>query len=303
MRKEQFKRPDPGFSLYEGRTRGKKMKYTYSDDEDVFDSESTNRRSTRNTRAHTPADAGPVTTSSGRQIRAPTRLNPGSSAPGSVEGGTPEFEKESSTGLTGRPRRSGAVNYGTNGWAETGRSRRNTDDSEDESEAEFGDDEDDADAHVPEESEDEDDFDEEEAMVEDDLDDRPRSLVVKLSVTPPKLRNILSTNTQAGNILTPSSHRTKNEKLDTPEAPLVEMPDAPNVESSINGMPNSALATSSSKDAAGQHLLSPQREVNVADRQPPTPATIHVTPLAFRGSPEKSHVQPLPRPLDISTQQ
>lgn len=296
MRKEQFKRPEPGFSLYEGRTRGKKMKYTYSDDEDIF-TDSTTWRSARNTGTHTPVETGPVTTSSGRQIRAPTRLNPatGSSAPGSVQGDLSEVDKESSVGPTGRPRRSAAVNHGTSGWAGTSNgSRRNTaDDSEDESEAEFGDDEEDVDEHVPEESEDEDEFDEDEAMIDDDLDDSARSLVVKLSVTPPKLRNALAPNAQANNKLpTPSSEK-GGDKTQTPAAPLVEMEDAP-------------AAESKTKEAAGKEVepaagVSPAPDTQFADRQAATPAAIHVTPLAFRGSPEKQHVQPVPRPLDIGT--
>ncbi|KAL5362767.1 hypothetical protein BJX96DRAFT_177461 [Aspergillus floccosus] len=71
-RKAQFARPEPGFSLYEGRTRGKKLKYTYSDDEDIFsDGLPTTRRSTRNTSGvSTPTEpAGPRFTASGRQIR------------------------------------------------------------------------------------------------------------------------------------------------------------------------------------------------------------------------------------------
>ncbi|GFG21308.1 hypothetical protein IFM61606_01185 [Aspergillus udagawae] len=72
-RKAAFTRPEPGFSLYEGRTRGKKLKYTYSDDEDIFSDEfPSTRRSTRNASGiSTPAEpAGPRYTASGRQIRA-----------------------------------------------------------------------------------------------------------------------------------------------------------------------------------------------------------------------------------------
>ncbi|KAJ0420879.1 hypothetical protein BJY00DRAFT_283155 [Aspergillus carlsbadensis] len=71
-RKAQFARPEPGFSLYEGRTRGKKLKYTYSDDEDIFsDGLPAPRRSGRNTSGlSTPAEpSGPRFTASGRQIR------------------------------------------------------------------------------------------------------------------------------------------------------------------------------------------------------------------------------------------
>lgn len=72
-RKAAFSRPEPGFSLYEGRTRGKKLKYTYSDDEDIFSEDMPNtRRSTRNASGITsPGEAaGPTITASGRQVRA-----------------------------------------------------------------------------------------------------------------------------------------------------------------------------------------------------------------------------------------
>jgi hypothetical protein len=47
------------------------MKYTYSDEEDDIYSDSTNnRRSTRNTGTHTPAEqSGPTITQSGRQVK------------------------------------------------------------------------------------------------------------------------------------------------------------------------------------------------------------------------------------------
>ncbi|PWY85742.1 hypothetical protein BO94DRAFT_575746 [Aspergillus sclerotioniger CBS 115572] len=71
-RKAAFARPEPGFSLYEGRTRGKKLKYTYSDDEDIFsDGLPSTRRSTRNASGVStpPEPTGPRFTASGRQIR------------------------------------------------------------------------------------------------------------------------------------------------------------------------------------------------------------------------------------------
>lgn len=68
-RKEAFRRPEPGFSTYEGRTRGKRMKYSYSDDEDEGSDFSGVRRSTRNSGISTPADSGPTVTQSGRQVK------------------------------------------------------------------------------------------------------------------------------------------------------------------------------------------------------------------------------------------
>ncbi len=197
MQKERFKRPEPGFSMYEGRTRGKRIKYTYSDDED-FLTDSSNRRSARNTGTHTPAEpAGPVTTASGRQIKAPSRMTVDASnnivttSPDGDAETVRSKSKESSVGPTGRPRRSAAVNHGTNGWsaaaaASKTRSRSynsvdDDEDDEDESEPDLGDDEEED--HVPEESEDdedededeedagEDDLNEDEEMADEDLDD------------------------------------------------------------------------------------------------------------------------------------
>ena len=62
-RKAMFTRPEPGFGQYEGRTRGKRMRYNYDDGEDSGD-EST----TRSTRHGTPDD-GPTITASGRQVK------------------------------------------------------------------------------------------------------------------------------------------------------------------------------------------------------------------------------------------
>jgi hypothetical protein len=179
------------------------------------------------------------------------------------------------------------VNHGTTGWAENNKGSRHnaSDDSDDESEADFGDDEEDVDEHVPEESEDEDDFDEDEAMMGDDLEEKNRSLVVKLSVTPPKLRNVLGPNSQAGNKLpTPSSDK-GGEEHRLGESPLIEMPDAPEA--------------TSSKEAQAAAQQSPTLNANFAERNNTSPAALHATSLAFRGSPEKTHAQPVSRPLDV----
>jgi hypothetical protein len=56
--------------MYEGRTRGKRLRYTFSDEED-FDSDNLGtRRSTRTSGRDTPAvPSGPTVTASGRQVR------------------------------------------------------------------------------------------------------------------------------------------------------------------------------------------------------------------------------------------
>ncbi|CAK7221477.1 hypothetical protein SCUCBS95973_004513 [Sporothrix curviconia] len=207
QQRDRFKRPEPGFSLYEGRTRGKRIKYTYSDEEDFYTDSTDLRRSTRNTGTHTPAE--PVVTASGRQIRAPSRLNGGlnaSSANDSAldadnEATTGGEERELSLGPTGRPRRSAAVNHSMNGWTrkqaredeydEYDSQAEEEDEDEEGSEPELGDDDEDADAHVPddEEEEDEEEFDEgKDAMLLDaeeeaDIADTSNgSVVVKLPV-------------------------------------------------------------------------------------------------------------------------
>ncbi|KAL9612431.1 MAG: hypothetical protein Q9167_002979 [Letrouitia subvulpina] len=68
-RKAQFARPDPGFS-YEGRTRGKRIRYTFSDEDEVVSDAVSTRRSNRQSRLSTPAEpAQPTVTARGRQVR------------------------------------------------------------------------------------------------------------------------------------------------------------------------------------------------------------------------------------------
>ncbi|KAI9883029.1 MAG: hypothetical protein M1823_005206 [Watsoniomyces obsoletus] len=74
-RKAQFVRPEPGFSLYEGRTRGKKMKYTFSsedeDDDDDAGPVTKRRRSSRQSGVSTASMGSEpaVFTASGRQVK------------------------------------------------------------------------------------------------------------------------------------------------------------------------------------------------------------------------------------------
>ncbi len=296
MRKEQFKRPEPGFSLYEGRTRGKRIKYTYSDDEDMYSDSTGYRRSARNTGTTTPAETGPVTTSSGRQIRAPPRLNmvAGDSAPGSVHGDGSEADRDTSAGPSGRPRRSAAAQRGMNSWDEGQSQRPSAGTDDEESEAEFGDDEEDA--HVPEESEDEDEFDDDEAMVEDDLDDHPQSLVVKLSVTPPKLRTALAPVGQATAMLpTPEAQDWKS-NVSTPRGPAVGMEESP-VQDSISvaaGTVKEVTDASPLPAEAERQATPPLSDQRFELQRPNTNGSMAAASLAFRGSPEKPQTQPLP---------
>ena len=71
-RKAQFTRPEPGFSLYEGRTRGKRIKYTFSDEEELGLDVNSTKRSNRQSGTATPNEPTvPTFTASGRQVRIP----------------------------------------------------------------------------------------------------------------------------------------------------------------------------------------------------------------------------------------
>ncbi|KAI1460594.1 hypothetical protein F4805DRAFT_368980 [Annulohypoxylon moriforme] len=315
MRKEQFKRPEPGFSMYEGRTRGKRMKYTYSDDEDFLSDSTGFRRSSRNTRNPTPAEpAGPVVTASGRHVKAPSRMTVDASSnivtvsPTTSHGPNEATEsKESSVGPSGRPRRSAAVNHGTNGWAPSskkGREYNSNDDDmeeydsqEDDSEPELGDDEEDA--HEPEdESEEEDDYNEDEEMVDDDLDDvNKESMMVKLKL-PPKKRNSSDANGSAFNLddYRYTSNDKKGDSKSKPSATAAES----------NGAQKDPTPEEKSEEVISVATTRKQEKSSTAanngqpGQRPTTPAlnALQSTSLAFRESPDKVQ-QALPKHVGV----
>ncbi|KEZ41522.1 Uncharacterized protein SAPIO_CDS7681 [Scedosporium apiospermum] len=279
--KERFRRPEPGFSLYEGRTRGKRVKYTYSDDEDEVFSDYNVRRSSRNTRNSTPAENGSATTQSGRQVRPPTRLHPETgSAGGSVLGDTSDTNsrQEDLGRVSGRPRRAAAAN----GWADQA-SRRNGD-AEEEAETsspDLGDDESDEE-HIPEESNDEDEFNEDEELLDEDLDvEDAKSLVVKVSVNGSKLKGVT-----AKGLPTPSAEPTAT--TSTQGGPEVVMNDAP------------AASTSEAPEKQARPTVPELAVKGDSETATPLPPVLAPTPLALRGSPEKP--QNAPRPIDIGAQ-
>ncbi|ROT38499.1 hypothetical protein SODALDRAFT_333094 [Sodiomyces alkalinus F11] len=277
--KNRFKRPSPGFSLYEGRTRGKRIKYTFSDEEDDFYTDST-RRSTRNTGTHTPAEpAGPTTTASGRQVRAPNRLDAAAAGSATVGAqGDGSERDENALGRGGRPRRSAAIHHGTNGWSKPTRSRDVSNDmdvDEDPSEPELGDDEE-GDEHVPEESEEEeeedDEFNEDEIMVDDHLEQRPRGqLIVELKVNGSALSKLKAAAAAKG-ALTPS-------------------PDSKDGEQDGERKPSEGARQSPSEGIEPADTIkdrTPEPEDNkVSDKMPATPLALQPTSLALRGSPDK----------------
>lgn len=200
--------------MYEGRTRGKRIKYTYSDDEDDLYSDSTTRRSTRNTGTHTPAEpTGPTVTLSGRQVRSRlggeygesmTGNNQTAIAVGGYDGGNESPENDDS--MNGRPpRRAAATNKDSTGNSRKGgrnidgyNSVDDMDDEDEASEQDYGDDEEEDDivslASEGEEEEDEEIVDDDVDMV-DELDelDAKKSLLVTLPIktpTPEKKRTV-----------------------------------------------------------------------------------------------------------------
>lgn len=191
---------EPGTSLYEGRTRGKRVRYNYDDEdlEGIYSDTTSTRRSTRNTGTHTPVEpTGPTVTLSGRQVKARQggaygeSMLSGSHATEAGYAGTSE-EPENDTGAGGRPRRAAAVNHGTNGYSQSRGGRHiegynkvdemTSDDEDDASEQDYGDDEEEDD-QVSLHS----DGDEQDEPSEDELmeDVEPKKLIVKLPVKTP----------------------------------------------------------------------------------------------------------------------
>jgi hypothetical protein len=171
-RKAAFTRPEPGFSMYEGRTRGKRMRYTYEeeDDDDLSEALGT-RRSTRNTGASTPADqARPTTTLSGRQVRSRVGGLYGESL---LSGQTTDTRPSPATDASDEPVR--ASRSGRAGVS----NRKMDEDGETSSEGEWdGGDEDEVDE--PDEPMDDMDDEEEPSQGEQSEDEVDRSLVVTL---------------------------------------------------------------------------------------------------------------------------
>ncbi|KAI9714882.1 MAG: hypothetical protein M1820_000171 [Bogoriella megaspora] len=205
QRKAQFSRPEPGFSLYEGRTRGKRLKYTFSDDE-VDESDATSTR--RSTRVTTPADPSkPTVTASGRQVRSRFGGVYGESlvsGSNSLRGG--EYEGSETSDVAprnaGRATRSGGAQQ-TNGRPKVQKhiaGYNELDEMDDEEDAttsggewDGGDEDDDIIDRLDDRDEDEEASDD-----EDEGELEPRSLLVKLPYRKPPAVPTGQTNGQAG---------------------------------------------------------------------------------------------------------
>ncbi|KAI4639005.1 hypothetical protein J4E93_009494 [Alternaria ventricosa] len=182
QRKDAFTRPELGFSLYEGRTRGKRQRYTF-DEEDDFDSDNTSvRRSGRQSGRDTPAaPSGPTVTASGRQVRSrATGLYGETLLSGQVTDhpspATGDYVRSdvSEEPQSGPGRSTRAANRGTT----NGRSLNRTVDSEDEEDATSWDGGDD-DEEEPDQMELDDDEDDA-AEDSSDEEEEPHSLMVTL---------------------------------------------------------------------------------------------------------------------------
>ena len=199
-RKAQFVRPEPGFSLYEGRTRGKRPRYTYSDEEDGGSDALSIRRSHRHSGISTPAESsGPTFTASGRQVRSRHGGTYGETMLSGQQdtteqsriGGLDEVEDDEDEGeprSRGRPRRAARQNRikpkpfsrkQTEGYDSLGSMEDESDVTSSGNEWDGGD-EDEPDDQVDDEEEDEDVNMSDNSKVGDEEDDSRQSLVVSL---------------------------------------------------------------------------------------------------------------------------
>lgn len=325
MQKERFNRPEPGFSLYEGRTRGKRMKYTYSDNEDDSLTDTSIRRSSRNTRNHTPAEpAGPVITASGRQSRAPARLNmenagDAPSASTSIQGDDVDMDEEDSVGPRGRPRRSAAVNHGTNGWS--GSKKRKSEEYESEesdegSEPEFGDDEEEE--HVPDDDDDDEEEFDEESPLEDDLEvaaeGESGSFVFKFPIRvsidddnkvhqipgpPVELTSPHRNHPRAArrNVVVSESSESATDSTGE-EDPIVPEPEPPAAESIAVATKQRARTPEKTPVTLTTAVEKPTTATAINAKPPLTPSSAPSTSLAFRGSPDKP-LQAQPQSINV----
>ena len=197
-RKAQFVRPEPGFSLYEGRTRGKRPRYIYSDEEDGGSDALSVRRSHRQSGISTPAESsGPTFTASGRQVKSRYggtygRTTLDGQQDGTEHPGIGEMDAAEDDGdeprSRGRPRRAAQQNRSnvkassrkhTKGYDSLGSMDDESDATSTGNEWDGGD-EDEPDDNIDDEDEDDDIDMSDDSRAEDEEDDPRQSLVVSL---------------------------------------------------------------------------------------------------------------------------
>ncbi|KAH8683304.1 hypothetical protein BGZ60DRAFT_399866 [Tricladium varicosporioides] len=299
-RKQQFKRPEPNFSMYEGRTRGKRMKYTYSEEEDEgYSDATTSRRSTRNTGTHTPVE-GPTVTQSGRQVRArhggaygESILSETSHNPAIIDGYEGTTDDQGDGNSTGRPRRAAATTLASGRAPKGGRhidgynnvDEMTSDDEDDASEQDYGDDEDDEDAvSLASDNDEPDEATDEDEEINDDLADDgiKKSLLVRLPIktpTPEKKTTI--------------KLRVSPEKEHVPKDAIMMAGQGVYRETSPSGAARKTNTVTQSLVTSATEPPAPSdggsKPMSITPRSPATasaPPPPH-SPLAFRGSPEK----------------
>jgi hypothetical protein len=297
--------------MYEGRTRGKRMKYTYSDEEDdIYSDATTTRRSTRNTGTHTPAEpSGPTITQSGRQVKSRQGGTYGESilsethAPAITAGGFDGTSEEPETdGAGGRPRRAAAA-AATNGWGTKGGrhiegyndvDEMTSDDEGDASEQDYGDDEEDDPVSLGSDVDDPDDLTDDDEEI--DEAGEKKKLIVKLPVKTPspehkttiQLRLSLEKDSSKPNALFPATTNTDNAVTSTSNATASGA--NPNA---VDTKENTKPISSSDTNFAD----TPTKPMSVPPKSPSHQTTPLSPSLAFRGSPEKP--PPFPPPIDV----
>ena len=294
------------------------MKYTYSDEEDMYDSDATtSRRSTRNTGTHTPAEGLlPTITLSGRQVKARQGGAYGESMLSGAQtpalalasyDGTSE-EPEPAEGTNSRPRRAAAPAAVTRAWNSKGGAHiegynsidENDSDEDDASEQDYGDDEEDDHLSLGSDRDEDSMVDEEEAV---EGEDEQQSLVVKLPVKTPtperktiiKLRvspekegvNSIQFNHNATSDQNKSSSTLALGLPATASADLEAISDE-NIRFSGSD-PELAQMAPITTNASPLSISVPQRSPSNSIQATP------LSPLAFRGSPEKPP-QAFPQP-------
>jgi hypothetical protein len=290
------------------------MKYTYSDEEDDGYSDTTSRRSTRNTGTHTPAEpAGPTVTLSGRQVRSRQGGTYGESmlsgthtpavAVGGNDGASDDHNDDGDV-VGRRPRRTAAV-QGQIGYKSGGlhiegyNSVDEMDDEDDASEQDYGDDEEDDHVSIESDVEESEDLSHDDEEMEDDLMDdagRKRSLVVKLPVktpTPEKKATITRT-------LTPDEKGAEPIKRMTLDNSVPKIEGKVGISAREERVPQAAPARSthvipkesSSTESSKPINMPAQSDINRMHPSPLSPS------LAYRGSPEKPHT--FPAPINVS---
>ncbi|KAL8710962.1 MAG: hypothetical protein Q9220_004561 [cf. Caloplaca sp. 1 TL-2023] len=214
-RKAQFVRPEPGFSLYEGRTRGKRMKYTFSDEEDLGSDAISTRPSNRQSGVSTPVEPlRPTVTASGRQVK--SRYATGSGEP-TMNGQRQLDETQESGGIDpaeengynqSRPAGTGRVTRTRGGMAKHAKDYGSTDDADTGSDVtssghEWDGDDDEADDLLDEAGDDEEEINDE--FSDNDLainnpPPKPRSLVVSLRYPRPTSSHVPNTSIDPSNM-------------------------------------------------------------------------------------------------------